>query len=73
MPMGKTLVRQHEARRITYRNARVTLEAADDGEGFRFRSEVKAPGKPGKYQVEIKVRQALLALGEITVRKDTSN
>ncbi|MBC8355191.1 MAG: hypothetical protein H8E66_24715 [Planctomycetes bacterium] len=56
----------------TFRTGSVKLEAADGDDGFQFRGEVKAPKRPGKYSVEITAGDALLAMGEIVVKEETS-
>jgi hypothetical protein len=56
------------AKSVTCRTATAVIK--DDDDGFGFRSEVKAPKRPGRYTVQVKVRDALLALGEINVRAE---
>lgn len=62
------MTREHEGKIALYRSAVGKLEGAEDESGFRFYSEVNAPKSPGKYLVEVKVRDAVLAVGEITVQ-----
>lgn len=71
IPFGSLrMTTQHGSKTVMCRSAAVTLTAVPDGEGFNFRSEVKAPKRAGKYQVEVRARDALLALGEITVQSE---
>jgi hypothetical protein len=62
------LLRRQGARTVTCGAAIAQFEPTEDESGFRFRAAVKAPQNPGVYLVEVRTRDALLALGEITVR-----
>lgn len=67
------IIKQQGQTSVLCRNSGVALEATGEEAGFSFRSEVKAPKVPGKYRVEIRFKDAFLAIGEITVRKETGH
>lgn len=61
------ITKMHLGKRVKMRSAKAILEGKPEDDSFSFHATVAAPRKAGRYDVEVKIGEATVAVGEITV------